>query len=200
MLVIRANHPATQSVLVCVLAGNILTAMCFDGVEAMEKEIRENIAAATAAMTLASDEEVHSVEEGVEGRDSVNAKNQRIPVPSSASLGFSLSSYALPIQILRLLVHGDYISDSTEAAAGADAATFTCKSEASALVRRYCSRRVGKTVERLCIDLEHEGATAWALGEVTRGLQDSDVQVIPLPFCFILYLSSIFACFFCLSA
>jgi hypothetical protein len=209
-------------------AGNILTAMCYDGVEMMEKEIRENRAAASVhAQTRDSEEEEE--EEGAGGGGGEQ---------TSSSLGFSLCSYALPVQMLRLLVHGDYTCDSTSAyptsgdtgdadfndndndnddnddnddtgddihddtpVAGGVAAgrrggalkrsssepqretqqrqTQQRQSEGRrrGLVRRYCSRRVGKTVERLCIDLEHEGRPAGALLEVRRGLRDNDVQV-----------------------
>lgn len=137
-------------------AGNLLTAMCFDGVEVMEKEVREN-----------------------KTRCGFGEQESATKTGGAGALGFSVSSYALPIQILRLVLYGDHSSSSAEAfsddSASDDEAGWDRRG-AGALMRRYCGRRVGKSVERLCIDLEHEGRPTWALREARRALRDADVQ------------------------
>jgi hypothetical protein len=159
--------------------GNLLTAICFDGIDMMEKEIREN----RTKIGLAEGEDVN-----MEGGDDAAGADDRSLTESKvvgvsqvntafvSGLRFNLASYALPIQILRLLVHGDYQCSSI-GAYETSSIDMECSSIATQkLLRRYCSRRVGKTVERLCIDLEHEGHLDWSLQEVTWGLQDCDVQ------------------------
>lgn len=168
----------------------------------MEKEVRENRAVAQAGRS-GGEEECSDSDGGNEGgRDIIKTKAQAKALPLAQSC-LNLCSYALPIQILRLLVHGDF-SHSSESAYGSGERGLNCEdigddsdSDSETVdsgeeirceggddgdcsrnaVRRFSARRVGKSVERLCIDLEHEGLRLAALEEAKRGLEDKDVQV-----------------------
>ena len=166
--------------------------MGFDGIEIMEKEIREIKGGARQA--VCSVEDIHGEENCDEALSNINCQQNETLKTLSCKMSrrvsdsvFGLPSFSFPIQILRLLIYGDYKSDSNMAYTnekncstndlGDLTTNETRRTEMLRYIRRYCPRRVGKMIERLCIDLEHEGRPDWSLLEAQQGLKDADVLV-----------------------